>query len=83
MNCCICNIEYDEKRKLSSHVRTCHKISIKEYYDNYLKKDKNYYAILYDHWHTIRFDIKRIFDEIFLFVIISPDISSIIDTPSA
>lgn len=28
---------------------------------NYLKKDKNYYAILADHWLTIQADIKRIF----------------------
>ena len=31
---------------------------------NYLKKDRNYYAILADHWSIIRADIKRIFDNI-------------------
>ncbi|MBQ9085369.1 MAG: AIPR family protein [Clostridia bacterium] len=31
---------------------------------NYLKKDRNYYAILSDHWSTIRNDIRRIFSDI-------------------
>ena len=31
---------------------------------NYLKKDRNYYAILADHWSTIRNDIRRIFSDI-------------------
>ena len=31
---------------------------------NYLKKDKNYYAILTDHWYTISTKIKNIFEEI-------------------
>ena len=31
---------------------------------NYLKKDKNYYAILADNWPNIRTEIKRIFDSI-------------------
>ena len=31
---------------------------------NFLKKDKNYYAILDDHWASLRGDIKRIFEGI-------------------
>jgi len=31
---------------------------------NYLKKDKNYYAILADHWSTIQADINRIFSSL-------------------
>lgn len=31
---------------------------------NYLKKDKNYYAILTDHWRTLSLEIKRIFSEL-------------------
>ena len=31
---------------------------------NYLKKDKNYYTILSDHWHTISLKISKVFDEI-------------------
>lgn len=30
---------------------------------NYLKKDKNYYAILKDHWASIKLEIQTIFDE--------------------
>ena len=31
---------------------------------NYLKKDKNYYAILTDHWYTISAKINSIFEEL-------------------
>lgn len=31
---------------------------------NYLKRDKNYYAILADHWSTIRNDIGRILEDV-------------------
>lgn len=32
---------------------------------NYLKKDSNYFAILFDHWSSLRNDIKQIFNEIY------------------
>ena len=31
---------------------------------NYLKKDKNYYSILSDHWSTLQIEINRIFDSL-------------------
>lgn len=38
--CKICNFELMNVRKLSKHIRDKHKLlSVKEYYDNYLKKD--------------------------------------------
>lgn len=39
MKCDICNIEFDNKKKLSAHIRNEHKMSVKEYYDSLLKKD--------------------------------------------
>jgi len=38
MKCQICNHSSDNLRKLSKHIRDAHKIKIKDYYDNYIKK---------------------------------------------
>lgn len=35
--CNICNVEKDNIRKLSKHIRDCHKIKPKDYYDMYIK----------------------------------------------
>lgn len=39
MICQICNKEYISAKALSSHIRQCHKISSKEYYDTYIRKE--------------------------------------------
>lgn len=39
ITCCICNIKIQSLFKLSYHIRYCHKKSVKEYYDTYLKKN--------------------------------------------
>ena len=39
MKCLICNKEYKNNQALARHITTEHKITTKEYYDKYLKKD--------------------------------------------
>ena len=55
---------------MSKSMQKCNVASMASRYDstltatNFLKKDKNYYAILDDHWTSICGDIKRIFEGI-------------------
>ena len=41
MKCLICNREFENPRTLGIHVSTTHKMSKQEYYDKFLKRDKN------------------------------------------
>lgn len=41
MKCLICNREFNNSRVLGIHISTTHKTSKQEYYDKFLKRDKN------------------------------------------
>lgn len=39
--CKICNITFKDNNKLTAHIKYFHKMKIKDYYDNYFKKDND------------------------------------------
>lgn len=39
--CKICNIIFEDNNKLTAHIKYFHKMKIKDYYDNYFKKDND------------------------------------------
>ena len=39
--CKICNITFEDNNKLTAHIKYFHKMKIKDYYDNYFKKDND------------------------------------------
>ena len=41
LTCKICNITFEDNNKLTAHIKYFHKMKIKDYYDNYFKKDND------------------------------------------
>ena len=39
--CKICNITFEDNNKLTAQIKYFHKMKIKDYYDNYFKKDND------------------------------------------
>ena len=39
--CKICNTTFEDNNKLTAHIKYFHKMKIKDYYDNYFKKDND------------------------------------------